>query len=61
MNAEINNYLKDWVNNGSCTMASAEVYSSTYDVVQKIVRVDITLMFTGVIERVVINIDCPAK
>jgi len=61
MNAEINNYLKDWVNNGACTLATANVYSSNYDMIQKIVRVDVTLLFTGVIERVVINIDCPAQ
>ena len=61
MNAEINNYLKDWVNNGACTLATAEVYASEYDIMQKIVRVDVILQFTGVIERVVINIDCPAQ
>lgn len=61
MAAEINNYLTTWVNNGACTVATANVYASDYDIIQKIVRVDITLQFTGVIERIVINIDCPAR
>lgn len=61
MAAEINNYLTNWINNGACTLATADVYASDYDIIQKIVRVDITLQFTGVIERIVINIDCPAN
>lgn len=61
MNGEINNYLKTWTENGACTYVSANVYSSDYEMLQKIVRVDVTLQFTGVIERIVINIDCPAS
>lgn len=61
MAAEINNYLQTWINNGACTLATSDVYASDYDIIQKIVRVDITLQFTGVIERIVINIDCPAS
>lgn len=60
MAAEINTYLGNWINNGACTVATATVYASDYDIIQKIVRVDVTLQFTGVIERIVINIDCPA-
>jgi hypothetical protein len=61
MAAEINVYLGNWINNGACTVATATVYASDYDIIQKIVRVDVTLQFTGVIERIVINIDCPAS
>lgn len=61
MASEINTYLGNWINNGACTVATAAVYASDYDIIQKIVRVDITLQFTGVIERIVINIDCPAS
>ena len=61
MASEINKYLTNWTNNGACTVATAEVYASDYDIIQKIVRVDVTLQFTGVIERIVINIDCPAS
>jgi hypothetical protein len=61
MAAEINSYLTNWINNGACTVATADVYASDYDIIQKIVRVDVTLQFTGVIERIVINIDCPAS
>lgn len=61
MNTEINTYLNKWVSNEACTEASASVYVSDYDIAQKIVRVDVTLKFTGVIERIVINIDCPAN
>lgn len=61
MAAEINAYLKQWIDNGACTLATSNVYASDYDIMQKIVRVDIILKFTGVIERIVINIDCPAS
>lgn len=61
MAAEINQYLSTWKSNGACTVANASVYASDYDIIQKIVRVDVTLQFTGVIERIVINIDCPAS
>jgi len=60
MAAEINVYLGNWINNGACTYANATVYASDYDIIQRIVRVSLTLQFTGVIERIVINIDCPA-
>lgn len=61
MNAEINEYLSEWVSNGACTVCTASVYASDYDISQKIVRVDIEMQFTGVIERIIINIDCPAS
>lgn len=61
MNAEINEYLSEWVSNGACTVCTGSVYASDYDITQKIVRVDIEMQFTGVIERIIINIDCPAS
>jgi hypothetical protein len=61
METEINRYLQNWITNGACTEASASVYASDYDIINKIARVDIVLKFTGVIERIVININCPAS
>ena len=59
-NAEINTYLSTWINNGACTLATSSVYATEYDIAQKIMKVDIELKFTGVLERIVISINCPA-
>jgi hypothetical protein len=61
METEINQWLMSWISNGACTVATASVYVNDYDIEQKIVRVDVELQFTGIIERILINIDCPAK
>ena len=51
----INNYLQTWITNGACTVAAGTVYQNAYDVEQKIVRVNIELVFTGIIERISIT------
>ena len=51
----VNNYLSTWVSNGACTVANASVYQNDYDVTQNIVRVKVELVFTGVIERIIIE------
>ena len=51
----INNNLSYWVSNGTCKVAEATVYQNEYDHVQKIVRVRIELIFTSVIERIIIE------
>ena len=53
--AAINNYLQEWTANGACTYAAGTVYQNDYDIVQKIVRVNIELIFTGIIERISIT------
>ncbi|WP_368880308.1 hypothetical protein [Proteus mirabilis] len=57
MNYNLNNYLQKWTANRACTIASGEVYASAYDKQQNIVRVRIEVAFTGIIERVAIDIN----
>lgn len=58
--ASINNYLSTWVANGACTTCSGSVYQNAYDVAQKIVRVRVEIVFTGIIERIVIEFNVGA-
>lgn len=51
----VNNYLQQWISNGACTTAVGSVFQNDYDVEQKIVRVQINLVFTGIIERISIT------
>ena len=51
----INNNLSYWVSNGTCKIAEATVYQNEYDEIQKIIRVRIELIFTSVIERIIIE------
>ena len=60
-NAAINNYLSSWVANGACTVCNGTVYQNPYDVAQKIVRVRVEVVFTGIIERIVIEFNVGAN
>jgi len=55
MNYNLNNYLAKWRDNGACSSISGQVYSSDYDRKQKTARVRIEMVFTAVLERVIIN------
>lgn len=55
-NYSLNGYLQTWVANRACTSISGSMYASDYDKQQKIARVDIQLTFTGIIERIAINL-----
>jgi hypothetical protein len=52
----INNYMSRWVSNRALRSASAMVYASEYDKLQRIVHVVINVQFTGLIERVMIDL-----
>lgn len=56
MNYDLSNYLQRWVANRTCKTISGTVYASDYDRQQKKVNVKIELVFTGLIERVFIDI-----
>ena len=51
----VNTYLSSWVSNGACQVCQGTVYQNDYDVVQRVVRVSIEVVFTGLIERIVIE------
>lgn len=53
---ELNNYLVRWKSNRTCSMISGSVYASDYDKTQNLARVKIELRFTGLIERIAIDI-----
>lgn len=57
MSYNLNGYLQKWVANRACRTISGEVYASDYDRQQKIARVRISLVFTGIIERIFIDIE----
>lgn len=52
----LNNYLTKYTSNRSCQSISAEVSTSDYDIQQRILRVNISIQFTGVIERIMVNL-----
>lgn len=54
---ELNNYLSRFTSNRSCESITSDVSSSDYDRAQRILRVSISIKFTGVIERIVLNLD----
>lgn len=56
-NQKLNLILQEYVVNGACTYAYGNVYQTQYDREQKIARVQIELAFTGVIERILIEIN----
>ena len=56
MSYDVNNYLQTWVANRACSSCSGTVYASDYDKQQNLVRVSITVVFTGIIEKVAIDI-----
>jgi hypothetical protein len=51
-NYELNQYLQKWITNRTCQSISGKVFRNDYDRQQKIARVNIELVFTGVIERI---------
>ena len=54
--SDINSYLSRYTTNRSCESVTAEVISSDYDKSQRIIRVNITIKFVGIIERIVLNL-----
>jgi hypothetical protein len=56
MEYSVNSYLQEWVNNRALATAKGIVYASEYDRQQRIVRVKAEVTFTGLIERVLIDI-----
>ena len=44
-----------WVANRTCKSISGSVYASDYDRQQKIARVKVEMIFTGLIERIFID------
>ena len=55
MSYNLNNYLQKWVANRTCKNISGKVYASDYDRQQKIARVKVEMVFTGLIERIFID------
>jgi hypothetical protein len=55
MSSACNNYLGNWVANGTLSEGNVSVYASEYDMKQKLVRVQVELKFTSFLERVVIT------
>ena len=55
-NYDLANYLQRWTANRACSSIEGTVYASDYDRQQKLARVDINLTFTGIMERIAINI-----
>ena len=55
-NYELGQYLQKWVTNRTCQSISGKVFRSDYDRQQKIARVRIELVFTGIIERIFTDI-----
>lgn len=49
-------YLARWITNGACQSISGQVYASDYDRIQKLMRVKIEMVFTDIIERVLIDL-----
>lgn len=56
MEYSVNGYLQRWIANRALTTAKGTVYASEYDRQQRIVRVKIELVFTGLIERVMVDL-----
>ncbi|ALN97881.1 contractile tail sheath structural protein [Bacillus phage vB_BpuM-BpSp] len=53
----LNDYLQKYISNRSCQDITASVYASEYDKQQHILRVNITVQFNNVIERISFTID----
>jgi hypothetical protein len=52
----VNSYLQTWVANRALESASGMVYASAYDRQQRILRVKTEVVFTGLIERIMIDL-----
>jgi len=55
MSYNLNSYLQKWVANRCCKSIAGSVFASDYDRQQKIARVKVDLIFTGLIERIFID------
>ena len=56
MQYSVSNYMKQWVSNRALESAAATVYASKYDRQQRICRVKVEVVFTGLIERVMVDL-----
>lgn len=52
MNSNLNEILKAFTANRTCSSITASIYSSGYDALNKTVRIRVDLVFTGLIERI---------
>lgn len=57
LSSDINNNISSWVTNGACTVCSAQVTQSTTEKENKIARVTTEIVFTDVIERIIIDMN----
>jgi hypothetical protein len=57
MSSTINDYLATYVSSKACERATASVYASDYDKLQKIIRVSVEIKFYDIIERILISLD----
>ena len=55
-NYDLSNYLQKWTANRTCSSISGSISASDYDRQQKMARVTIELTFTGILERIAIQI-----
>lgn len=55
MSYNLNNMLQRWTANRACKTISGSVYASDYDRQQKLVRVKVEMVFTGLIERIFVD------
>ena len=56
MQYSVNSYMQRWISNRCLESANVVVYASKYDRQQRIVRVKVDVVFTGLIERVMIDL-----
>ena len=56
MSYDVNSLLQKWVANRACSSISATVSASDYDRQNKLARINISLVFTGIMERIAISI-----
>jgi hypothetical protein len=56
MQYSVNSYMQRWISNRCLESANAVVYASKYDRQQRVVRVKVDVVFTGLIERVMIDL-----
>ena len=56
LQTQVNGYMQGWVDNRSLTSFNALVYASAYDISQRLVRIELRVVFNGYIERVAVDI-----
>lgn len=56
MQYQASSYMTQWVSNRALESATATVYASAYDRQQRIVRLKVEVVFTGLIERVMVDL-----